>query len=207
MTILYLILNLVCKSWSKKVMKLYFISQVLLLIGLIYTYNQPILYAQPIKKGSFGTVETKIFSDELTYDIEKQQITFNKNVHVQRPDFQLTTDTLTIYLAPQKKSQKNEDLSTNPISSKISAGELNHIVAKNNVCIKGDKYTGTAGKVTYTEKTGILLLEDSPVLTDGENTITGDSIRYYIYENRSEVIRGKNKRVEATFSSSDTILK
>ena len=50
-----------------------------------------------------------------------------------------------------------------------------------------------------TEKTGILLLEDSPVLTDGENTITGDSIRYYIYENRSEVIRGKNKRVEATF--------
>lgn len=206
MIILHLVLYLCMKGWRKRVMKLSYILQTLLLIGLI-SYNKPILSAQPITKGSFGAVETKIFSDELTYDLEKQQITFHKNVHVQRPDFQLTTDKLTIYLTPSEQSQKNDDLSTNSISSKMATGDLKHIIAEKNVCIKGDKYTGTAGKATYIEKTGILLLEDSPVLTDGENTITGDSIRYYIQENRSEIIRGKKKRVEATFSSNDTSFK
>ena len=37
---------------------------------------------------------------------------------------------------------------------------------------------------------------------DGENTVTGETIKYFTEENRSEVMGGSKKRVEAVFSGS-----
>lgn len=179
---------------------------ILLYFLILFVVWLPHIQAQTHTKESLGTVETKIFSDELVYSIEEQTIIFNKNVIVQRPDFNLMTEKLTIYLNPPKKPLKETEHSSTFPNSMVT-GEIKNIIAEKNVRIEKDKYIGTCGKAIYTEKTGILVLEDSPILTDGENTVVGDSIRYYLRENRSEVIGKKNKRVEVTFSSNDFSIK
>ena len=59
-----------------------------------------------------------------------------------------------------------------------------------------------SAKATYTMDDGVLLMEGDPRLTDGENTVTGETIKYFTEENRSEVMGGSKKRVEAVFSGS-----
>lgn len=170
----------------------------------MYILSLSMSQVQAITKESFASVKTKITSEELMYYPDKQLIIFNKNVHVQRPDVELTAKKLTIYLTPSKEK---DAAAANSLPSSLNTGEIKSIIAEDNVHITREKHIATCDKATYTQKTGILLLEGSPVLTDGENTITGDSIRYYTEENRSEVIGGKNKRIEAVFSSKERLLK
>ena len=59
--------------------------------------------------------------------------------------------------------------------------------------------TGRADKATYTVQSGVLLLEGNPSIQDGGNSITGNIIRYYLNEKRSEVDGGPQGRVEAVF--------
>ena len=47
----------------------------------------------------------------------------------------------------------------------------------------------------------ILVLEGDPVLQDGENSIRGNVIRYFMNENRSVVEGSPKKRVHAVFSN------
>ena len=44
-------------------------------------------------------------------------------------------------------------------------------------------------------------MEGNPILRDGQNTVRGDVIKFYIHENRSEVLSGTQRRVEAIFYS------
>ena len=45
------------------------------------------------------------------------------------------------------------------------------------------------------------IMEGNPILRDGQNTVRGDVIKFYIHENRSEVLSGTQRRVEAIFYS------
>ena len=118
-------------------------------------------------------VETRITSDQLTYLAEKQLVIFDR-----RP----------VGAAGERDAQ-------NP------AG-LDRIVAERNVRMKSENRNGTCAKATYTMDDGVLLMEGDPRLTDGENTVTGETIKYFTEENRSEVMGGSKKRVEAVFSGS-----
>ena len=42
-------------------------------------------------------------------------------------------------------------------------------------------------------------MEGDPTLKDGPNIIKGEVIKLYLKDNRSEVLGGKDKRVEALF--------
>ena len=84
----------------------------------------------------------------------------------------------------------------------MAAGDVVKIVADRNGRMKSENRSGTCAKATYTMDNGVLLMEGDPRLTDGENTVTGETIRYYTEENRSEVLGGSKKRVEAVFSGS-----
>ena len=68
--------------------------------------------------------------------------------------------------------------------------------------MKSENRNGTCAKAIYTMDDGVLLMEGDPRLTDGENTVTGETIKYFTEENRSEVMGGSKKRVEAVFSGS-----
>lgn len=147
-------------------------------------------------------VETRITAQQLTYLADKQRVMFEKNVHVQRPDFELWADKLTVYMKPpQKKTQKQKNAS-NGLPEGMATGDVDRIVAEHNVRMEREGRSGTCNKATYTMDNGVLLMEGNPRLTDGDNTVTGEVIRYYTNENRSEVLGGAKKRVEAIFSGS-----
>ena len=84
----------------------------------------------------------------------------------------------------------------------MAAGDVDRIVAERNVRMKSENRNGTCAKAIYTMDDGVLLMEGDPRLTDGENTVTGETIKYFTEENRSEVMGGSKKRVEAVFSGS-----
>ena len=75
----------------------------------------------------------------------------------------------------------------------MAAGDVDRIVAERNVRMKSENRNGTCAKATYTMDDGVLLMEGDPRLTDGENTVTGETIKYFTEENRSEVMGGSKK--------------
>ena len=144
-------------------------------------------------------VETRITSDKMTYLAEQQKIVFEKDVHVTRPDFELWANKLTVLMKPAQNTEKQTKKGSLPDG--MAAGDVDKLIAEQNVRMKSETRTGTCSKATYTVDNGVLTMEGDPRLTDGENTVTGEIVRYFTEENRSEVQGGSKKRVEAVFSS------
>lgn len=53
-------------------------------------------------------VETRITADKLTYQAEKRQVVFEGNVRVNRPDFDLRSARLTVYMKPAKAEKSGD---------------------------------------------------------------------------------------------------
>lgn len=144
-----------------------------------------------------------ITADSLKYNPDGRMVVFSGNVEVQRENFRIWSDLLTLYLkggrgAPSQASA-NDSAATPEGVPALGPGDLDKIIAEKNVKFQFNTQSGTASKATYTLDSGILLLEGRPTLRDGENSISGSSIRYYLNENRSEVEGGPSGRVEAVF--------
>lgn len=134
--------------------------------------------------------------------LKKQLVIFDKNVHVVRPDIEIWADRITVYLKPPKGDAQKKEGEKGGMPAGMAAGDVDRIVAERNVRMKSENRNGTCAKATYTMDDGVLLMEGDPRLTDGENTVTGETIKYFTEENRSEVMGGSKKRVEAVFSGS-----
>ncbi len=130
-------------------------------------------------------VPVKISSDKMNYDQGRNTVIFTGNVHVDRSDFELWSDKLTVFM----------QASIGPDASK----DIEKLLAEGNVRIKRDKQSGTSGKATYWTKKGIIVMEGNPVLKDERGTITGEVITYYVQENRGVVQGGEKQRVQAVF--------
>ncbi len=141
-----------------------------------------------------ATVPTKVMADGMTYDAAKSTVIFTGNVEIERADMMLWADVITVYLDTQGQATNSSD----PMTS-LQSGEVDRIVAINNVRMKYRTNTGHCGKAIYEAKKSLLIMQEDPVLKEGVNSIAGEEIRYYMAENRSEVIGG-SKRVEAIFS-------
>lgn len=139
-----------------------------------------------------------ITSDTMTYDTNQNVVVFTGNVEVERENFRLWSAVLTLYLKSAEQTASDAPAGDGP---PLETGDLDHIVAEKNVRFRYNAQTGTAQKATYTVDNALLVLEGDPVIRDGENSVTGERIRYYMNENRSEVDGGPKKRVQAVFSS------
>lgn len=152
----------------------------------------------PLTAGPSRDVETRITADKLTYSADKQQATFETGVHVQRPDFQLWANRLVVYLKPAPKEAEGKKGS---LPEGMAGGDVDRLEAIGNVRMAAEpNRSGTCSKAIYTASDGVLRMEGDPRVSDGENTVTGEVIRYFTRENRSEVQGGK-RRVEAVFST------
>ncbi len=129
----------------------------------------------------------KITSEKMTYNQKDNTVSFIGNVHAVHAGLTLWAKTVTAYFA--KSGEKKG----------TGADSIERIVAKGEVKIKKDNNEGLSEVCTYTVKDGVIRMEGDPMLTDGENTVRGDVINFYLRDNRSEVIGGKGKRVEAIF--------
>lgn len=146
-------------------------------------------------------VPTDVTAMRMTYDAGKNQVVFEGGVKVVRPDFALDADKLIIYLKSKPKTQESEAGKEDPLAG-MSGGDVDRLVALGHVQMRKDKRTGDCGKATYHVGKELLVMEENPVLHDGENNIRGQVINFYVAENRSEVIGGKGQPVKAIFKSS-----
>ncbi len=162
----------------------------------------------------------KVNSDNMSYNMEKSTVSFSGSVVVTRGEFTLNSNEMQIFL---KKEQNNENtdnenlnLQTNnsqeniPLTGKVSTvssspiqdtGNIEKIDAIGNVKFFYGNQSGSSEKATYQASKNLLTLTGNPIVKDGENTIQGNIIHYYVNERRSEVIGSKGKRVEAIFTN------
>jgi lipopolysaccharide export system protein LptA len=86
-----------------------------------------------------------------------------------------------------------------PSSLGVSGGKVDRIVAERNVRIEQENKSGTCGKATYFVNAGKIVMEQNPVLVDGDNRIRGTIINYYTDSGKSEVIGN----VDVQFTTDD----
>ncbi|WP_432736003.1 LptA/OstA family protein [Maridesulfovibrio sp. FT414] len=144
---------------------------------------------EPRKKrvsGGPDEVPIKITSTKMTFSENRNQITFSGNVKVVRLDVTLTSETLTAHLRPEGDSLAD------------TQDKIKEIVASGNVKVVMNNRKGDCDKLTYIVADSIILMEGHARLQDGQNLVQGEVIKFYLKDNRSEVVGG-NKPIEAIF--------
>ncbi len=145
-----------------------------------------------------GTVPVNIQADTMRYSPSGKEVVFKGNVKVTRQDVTINAETITIYLGGEAKSEPGGIAAMDP-------GAIRKIEATGGVRIDYQGKKGKCAKATYQVLQGLLVMDGDPVLSDGQNSITGHQIKFYLKENRSEVVAGKGQRVNATFHAPDTL--
>ena len=136
---------------------------------------------------------TRISSEKMTHDANKNQVVFEGNVHVIRPGMEIWADVLTIALDSSDKKTVSSD------NALGAGGKVEKIIAEKNVRIKQGNKNGTCGRATYFVSAGKIVMEHGPVLVDGDSRIRGRVINYFTQTGKSEVIGN----VDVQFSMDD----
>jgi lipopolysaccharide export system protein LptA len=130
----------------------------------------------------------------MEYNAVRQTVVFLGNVHVTRPDFELRSKKLTVFL----KKKDGSDPSSS-VTEDMRAGEVDRLVAENEVRLKSENRFGECEKATYYSDSDKVVMEGSPVLSNPDITIRGEVITHFLRENRTQV----GKVVNATFQTPD----
>ncbi|MBQ4615376.1 MAG: lipopolysaccharide transport periplasmic protein LptA [Mailhella sp.] len=151
--------------------------------------------AAPLPGGD-SELPVDVTANTMEYNSDKNTVVFTGNVESVRGEFKMWSDQLTLILKDKNSSEGKKSSAV-----KNAAGDVDRVIAEKNVRFKNGTQHGTAQKATYMADKNILVLEGDPVLQDGENSIRGNVIRYFINENRSVVEGSPQKRVHAVFSN------
>lgn len=183
----------------------------LLALFLVLSFAVP---CYGLDKLSDNGLPVKINADDMEYDIERNQVVFKGNVHVVRGDFFMTAPKMTIYIKSSKQAEKaevNVHHEEIPLTGKVekstkkvdAQNKIDKIEAENGVKFKYGSQSGHSQTATYEANRGVLTMKGDPVVEDGNNSIRGETILYYLYERKSEVVGSHKRRVEAIFDSSN----
>lgn len=166
------------------------------------------------EKLSDNGMPVKINADDMEYDIASNTVVFKGNVHVVRGEFFMTAPKMTIYIKPNKaaqpeKTEVNVRHDTIPLTGKVeqstktvdTQNKIDKIEAENGVKFKYGSQSGHSQTAVYDANKGILTMKGNPVVEEGNNSIRGETILYYLYERKSEVVGSQKRRVEAIFDS------
>lgn len=113
---------------------------------------------------------TVVTSDKLEFDYENNIALFDGHVDVKDPEFTLRADRMIIFM------EKTNDVS--------------RVACTGNVRMTSDEIVVVCGKATYTRLNAHVLLEDEPVVTKGEQRLTGESIDVWLNDSRVVVNNG-----------------
>ena len=155
-------------------------------------------WAAPLPGGDSG-LPVDVTADSMEYSADKNTVVFHGNVEAIRGDFKMWSDKLTLVL--KGKDSKGEKSAKKGNAMADAAGDLDRVIAEKNFRFKNGLQHGTSDKATFFAQKNILVLEGDPILHDGENSIRGSVIRYFLNENRSVIEGSSKKRVHAIFSN------
>ena len=131
-----------------------------------------------VRLGEMGRQPIEITADRLNADSASESVTFEGNVVAIQADVTLHADRL---FAEYSREERN----------------IEKITAEGNIrVIQGGKEARAARAIFYNLEQRIVLTGGAD-LTQGENTLQGDTVTIYLRENRSVVTGGKGGRVRA----------
>lgn len=153
-----------------------------------------VFFSGPISLGAQEDLggSTDIVSDKMTYSRQDNIVIFSGNVHVVRPDFELWSDELQVFL----KQEQVEDAGD-------QQENIEKIVASDQVRIQSEQREGFSDLLTYYPQTGVARLEKNPRLVEGQNSVEGETIVLNMKDNSSEVLGSTDKRVRVIFHSDE----
>lgn len=122
---------------------------------------------------------TVVTSDKLEYDYKNYIALFDGHVNVKDPEFTLKADRMIIFFE--------------------RTNDVQRVACTGNVKMTSDDIVIVCGKATYTRLNAHVLLEDEPVVTKGEQRLTGESIDVWL--NDSRVVVNNGVGVEARANS------
>lgn len=140
-----------------------------------------------------------VTADNMEYSADKNTVVFKGRVEAVRGEFKMWSEKLTLFL----KAEEGKSVRSAVGMDAVQNSDLDRIVAEQNVRFQNGTQKGTASKATYIADKGILVMEGNPILYDGDNSIRGSVIRYFVNENRSVVESSAKQRVHAVFSSGE----
>lgn len=141
----------------------------------------------------------RITADKMVYSQTENAVVFQGNVHGTQADMAIWATKVTAYFSDKgKKSAAKDGQEKGPGDF---GDKIERIVAEGDVRLVAGKNEGACAQLTYYVADGLLRMEGNPILREGQNTVRGDVIKFYIRENRSEVLSGSQRRVEAIFFS------
>ena len=170
-----------------------------LLLSLLVTllFSSAALAASPLPGGD-SNLPVDVTADSMEYSADNSTVVFRGKVEAVRGEFKMWSEMLTLVLKKQDDSKEKGEKRSNDLAK---SNDIDRIIAEKNVRFKNESQHGTAQKATFYSARNILVLEGDPVLQDGENSIRGNVIRYFMNENRSVVEGSPQKRVHAVFSN------
>lgn len=141
----------------------------------------------------------RITSDKMVYSQDDNAVVFQGNVHGTQADMAIWAHKVTAYFSAKEKKPQGKNA---PEKAPGDFGDkIERIVAEGEVRLVVGKNEGACAQLTYFVADGLLRMEGNPILREGQNTVRGDVIKYYMRESRSEVLSGSQRRVEAIFFS------
>ncbi|MBO4794182.1 MAG: organic solvent tolerance protein OstA, partial [Deltaproteobacteria bacterium] len=113
------------------------------------------LWALPAMAAPSGTkpqndVPTKITANKMVYEAEKRQVVFAGSVHVQRSDFELWSERLTVFFKPAQGAREGHE----GLPTGMAAGDVDYMSAEKNVRMRSGERgriscSGTSGKTPW----------------------------------------------------------
>lgn len=132
--------------------------------------------SDPPKLNSDKPIQVK--SNELSSDASGKVATFIGAVVARQGDLTIYCDRLVVHYGVQER-------------------DIAKVEAVGNVRIVQGNRQGQAGRALFDNKTGTIVLEDNPRVSQGNDTVTGKVITFYLNEQKSVVTGGADRRVEA----------
>ncbi|MGM0424134.1 MAG: LptA/OstA family protein [Thermodesulfobacteriota bacterium] len=132
---------------------------------------------------------TRISSSKMVFTRGDNKVEFLQNVHLERPDLELWSEKLTVFLASEAEVQET------------GAGQdFERLEAEEEVRIKMEDRIATSNRAVYERQSETLVLYGDVKIQEGQNQIQGQKVTIYLQEGRSEVSAGEDgDRVRALF--------
>jgi len=149
-----------------------------LIVLALFLSLPAILFADDKPPASRNNEPINIKSDHLVTDNDRKIATFTGNVAARQGDLTVYSDKMVI-----SYSEQDNDVSTAEAFGNVKM-------------IQGER-RGQSDHAIYDAKRATMTLDGNPKVFLNNDTVTGKKIIYYLDENRSEAISGKDSRVEA----------
>ncbi len=149
----------------------------LLLFGVL-CWCIPVTFADEVTTGFDQNQPIEITAQELEVLQQERQSIFTGDVVAIQGEMTLSADQLIIHL------QEDQD-------------QVDHLEAIGRVRFLQQDRVATADRAVFQQEEEVLILTGNAVVTQGENTISGDEITLFIQENRTLIKGSENNRVKA----------